>query len=76
MGTLQPREVPPVEATWEGRQAVAAQFLDWLDGGPPPATTLIDNLQSTAMLFAAIRASETGTTVDVQWVPRELGRAI
>src|SRR5829696_315815 len=63
--TLQTREVPPVEVTWEGHQAVAAQFLDWLDGGPPPATTLTDNLQSTAMLFAAIRASETGTTVDV-----------
>jgi hypothetical protein len=31
-----------------------------------PATTLEDNLQSTAMLFAAVRASETGTTVDDQ----------
>ena len=71
-GTLQTREVPPVEVVWEGHQAVAAQFLDWLDGGPPPATTLTDNLQSTAMLFAAIRASETGTTVNVQEIAREL----
>ena len=58
--------------TWEGHQAVAAQFLDWLDGGLPPATTLTDNLQSTAMLFAAIRASETGTTVDVKELAQEL----
>ena len=58
--------------TWEGHQAVAAQFLDWLNGGPPPATPLTDNLQSTAMLFVAIRASETGTTVDVQELAQEL----
>jgi predicted dehydrogenase len=74
-GTLQTREVPPVEVIWEGHQAVAAQFLDWLDGGPPPATTLTDNLQSTAMLFAAIRASETGATVNVQEIAQELGGA-
>jgi predicted dehydrogenase len=72
-GTLQTREVPPVEVIWEGHQAVAAQFLDWLDGGSPPATTLADNLKSTAMLFAAIRASESGMTVNVQDVARELG---
>jgi hypothetical protein len=48
------------------------QFLDWLDGGPPPATTLADNLQSTTMLFAAIRASETGMTADVQETLRQL----
>ena len=63
--TLQTREVPPVEVIWEGHQAVAGQFLDWLDGGPPPATILADNLQSTTLLFAAIRTSETGMTVDV-----------
>ena len=70
-GTLQTREIPPVEVVWEGHQAVAAQFLDWLDGGPL-ATTLADNLQSTAMLFAAIRASETGRTVDVQELARQV----
>ena len=47
-------------------------FLDWLDGGPPPGTTLADNLQSAAMLFAAIQASETGQTVDVQAMVREI----
>ena len=58
--------------TWEGHQAVAAQFLDWLDGGLPAAAPLTDNLQSTATLFAAIRASETGTTVDVKELAQEL----
>jgi predicted dehydrogenase len=72
-GTPQAREVPPVEVIWEGHRAAAAQFLEWLDGGLPPETTLADNLQSTAMLFAAIRASETGMTVDVQEMARELG---
>jgi predicted dehydrogenase len=71
-GTLQTREVPPLEVIWEGHQAIEVQFLDWLDGGPPPATTLADNLQSTAMLFAAIRASETGMTADVQETLRQL----
>jgi hypothetical protein len=72
-GTLQIREVPQIDVIWEGHQAIAAQLPDWLDGGPPPATTLADNLQSTAMRFAAIRASESGMTVDVQEIARELG---
>ena len=71
-GTLQIREVAPVPVTWEGHQAMPAQFLDWLDGGPTPPTTLADNLQSTAMLFGALRASESGATVDVQKVAAEL----
>ncbi len=71
-GTLQTREVAPVEVTWDGHLAIPAQFLDWLDGGPAPETTLDDNLQSTAMLFAAIQASETGMTVDVQAMAKKL----
>jgi predicted dehydrogenase len=71
-GTLQIREVAPVPVTWEGHLAMPAQFLDWLDGGPAPPTTLEDNLQSTAMLFASIRASESGDSVDVQEVVSEL----
>ena len=71
-GTLQTREVAPVDVEWENHQAIAAQFLAWLDGGPEPPTTLADNLQSMAMLFGAIRASETGTAVDVQMMAREL----
>ncbi len=71
-GTRQVRDAPNVDVTYEGHQAVASQFLDWLDGVPEPETTLKDNLQSTAMLFAAIRASESGATVDVQEMARRL----
>jgi hypothetical protein len=60
------------EVAWEGQQAISAQFLDCLDAGPPSATTLADNLQSTAMLFAAIRASETGVTVNVEEMARQV----
>lgn len=56
----------------EHHQALPPVFLDWLDGGPPPETILTDNLQSTAMLFAAIQASETGHTVDVQALMRDV----
>lgn len=62
---LKTEELPPVRPTWEGHQAIIVQFLDWLDGGPEPATVLADNLKSAAMLFGAIEASETGQTVDV-----------
>ncbi|MGH2613874.1 MAG: Gfo/Idh/MocA family protein [Thermomicrobiales bacterium] len=75
-GTLQTREVAPVEVMWEGHQAIAVQFLDWLDGGPAPTTTLEDNLQSMAMLFGAVRASESGMVVDVGEVARELGAVV
>jgi predicted dehydrogenase len=72
-GTFQTREVAPVAAEWESHQAIAAQFLDWLDGGPEPVTMLEDNLQSMALLFGAVRAAETGTVADVQEVAREVG---
>lgn len=69
-GTSQMREVPQEKPTWEGHQAIAQQFLDWLDGGAAPETILQDNLQSNAMMFAAIQASEQGTAVDVQQLVR------
>ena len=62
---VETEEVPPVAVEWEGHRAIIAQFLDWLDGGPEPPTSLRDNIKSAAMLFAAIEASETGRTVDV-----------
>ncbi|HEV2125695.1 MAG TPA: hypothetical protein VGW38_23320, partial [Chloroflexota bacterium] len=58
-------EVPTVQLPLEGHAAVIGQFLDWLDGGPEPATVIEDNIKSAAMLFGAIEASATGQTVDV-----------
>jgi hypothetical protein len=62
---LRVEEVPAVRLEWEGHQAVIAQFLDWLDGGPAPATILADNIKSAAMLFGAIDASARAQVVDV-----------
>ena len=45
---------------------LVAQFLDWLDGGPAMETNIEDNLQSCALIFAAIESSKTGQPVDVQ----------
>lgn len=58
-------EVPPVRPTWEGHYHIVSEFLDWLDGGPAPATTIDDNVKTAAMLFAAIEASRTEQVVDV-----------
>ena len=58
-------EVPPVRLEREGHVAIVGQFLDWLDGGPPPPTAIEDNLKSNALLFGAIEASARGQTVDV-----------
>jgi predicted dehydrogenase len=42
------------------------QFLSWLDGGEPMETNVSANLQSVAMVEAAIESSETGDPVAVQ----------
>ena len=41
-------------------------FVRWLDGGEPMATNVADNLQSMALVFAAIESSRTGQPVQVQ----------
>ncbi len=45
---------------------LAEQFCLWLCGGPAPATTITDNLQCAAFLFAAIESAHSGTVIDVQ----------
>ena len=42
------------------------KFVRWLDGGPPMETNVEDNLQSVALIFAAIQSSRTGQPVRVQ----------
>ena len=42
------------------------QFVDWLDGGDPMATNVADNLQSMALVEAAIQSSDTGQPIHVQ----------
>ena len=42
------------------------KFVRWLDGGEPMETHVEANLQSVAMVFAAIESCRTGGPVDVQ----------
>jgi predicted dehydrogenase len=60
------QELPPVAAVYQGHTWIIDEFLTWLDGGPAPATTIDDNIKTTAMLFAAIEAARTNTVVDVE----------
>jgi len=57
-------------------QWLVAQFLDWLDGGDPMATDVTSNLQSVALVEAAIRSSETGAPVQVQELLAETRRNV
>jgi len=42
------------------------KFAKWLDGGEPMETNVEDNLQSVALVFAAIESSRTGQPIKVQ----------
>ena len=65
-------EVPAPPLAHEGHAWIVAEFLDWLDGGPTPATTLEDNIRTAATIFGAIESARTGQSVDVQQMVREL----
>ncbi|MBI4532077.1 MAG: Gfo/Idh/MocA family oxidoreductase, partial [Candidatus Latescibacteria bacterium] len=67
---LRTTELPLVQQQYDGHNAMIAQFLDWLDGGPTPPTVIDDNIKSAALLFGAIEASCVGTVVDVEEMMR------
>ena len=58
--------VPLLERPHWAHGWLTEQFLDWLDGGEPMPTNVEDNLQSVALIFAAIESSRTGQPVRVQ----------
>jgi len=64
-------EVPQLEPKYAGHQWQVDEFLTWLDSGPEPDTVLADNIKSVATMFAAIRASEENTVVDVDAMVQE-----
>ena len=64
-GRIRVTDLEPVAALYDGHPALIAQFLDWLDGGPAPATEIADNIRTDAICFAAANASRGGTVVDV-----------
>jgi len=45
---------------------LAELFVNWLHGGDAPPNTLDDNIQCSALLFAAIESAHTGQVIDVQ----------
>lgn len=63
----QGEEIPLLDAdhSWSHSWLIE-QFVAWLDGGPAMETNVEDNLQSVALIFAAIESSRTGRPVDVQ----------
>ena len=54
-------ERPKWKNTW-----LIEQFVNWLDGGEPMETNVEANLQSVALIFAAIESSRAGQPVKVQ----------
>jgi predicted dehydrogenase len=59
--TISLLEQPKWANTW-----LIEKFVRWLDGGEPMETNVEDNLQSVALVFAAVESSRTGLPVDVQ----------
>ncbi len=58
--------VPLLERNKWDNTWLIEKFVHWLDGGAPMETNVTDNLQSVALIFAAIESSRTGQPVDVQ----------
>ncbi|MEM7132075.1 MAG: Gfo/Idh/MocA family oxidoreductase [Chloroflexota bacterium] len=59
-------EIPLLEQPKWMNTWLVEQFVQWLDGGPVMETNIEDNLQSVALIFAAIQSSRTGQPVKVQ----------
>jgi predicted dehydrogenase len=59
-------EIPLLERNGWSHRWLVQQFVEWLDGGPPMETEVETNLQSVALIFAAIESSRTGQPIKVQ----------
>jgi predicted dehydrogenase len=59
-------EVPLLQQPKWANAWLVEQFVRWLDGGEPMETNVQDNLQSVALIFAAIESSRTGQPIKVQ----------
>jgi len=60
------QEIPLLQRDKWANAWLIEKFVAWLDGGPPMETNVEDNLQSVALIFAAIESSRTGNPVHVQ----------
>lgn len=62
----QGEEIPLLQQSKWANTWLIEKFVRWLDGGPPMETNVEDNLQSVALVFAAIESSRTGQAIRVQ----------
>ena len=58
-------ELAPVDDGPVGHLRVIGDFLDWLEGGPVPASEIHDNIRTAALTFAAVEAARSRMVVDV-----------
>lgn len=58
--------LPMLEQDKWGNTLLLSQFLDWINGGLAPVTTVDDNMYLMAMVYSAIESIETGREVDVR----------
>jgi predicted dehydrogenase len=72
--TPEGRPVPLLERPKWANTWLIEKFCRWLDGGEPMETNVEDNLQSVALIFAAIESSRTGEPVAVQEFLRQARR--
>jgi predicted dehydrogenase len=59
-------EIPLLEQPKWAHTWLIEKFVRWLDGGEPMETNVEDNLQSVALVFAAIESSRKRKPVNVQ----------
>jgi predicted dehydrogenase len=62
----QGEEIPLLQQPKWSNTWLIEKFVGWLDGSEPMETNVEDNLQSAAMIFAAIESSRTGKPVKAQ----------
>lgn len=59
-------DIPLIQQPKWSNTWLIEKFVRWLDGCEPMETNVEDNLQSVALIFAAIESSKTGQPVKVQ----------
>ncbi|TBL76520.1 Gfo/Idh/MocA family protein [Paenibacillus thalictri] len=77
LGFPHPRtaELPLLEQKHWTHTWLMKMFIDWVNGGEAPPNHLEDNMQCTALQYAAIESGLTGKLVDVQqFLQQHLGR--
>lgn len=62
----EPIELTPDSNHYWGHELIFRDFINWLNGGQPSATSIDDNIQCAALTFATIESIRTGKPVDVQ----------